>query len=194
MSRSPIRKKPKAGSLVGSGQLERNGRRLAYSFLDRNDRGGHALENLVRSLDIASAESAPQTRGRPATWRIPTMALGFHIRSAARSGSSTGRELGPWRGSRSGRTSDRLAIFRQSYLSDPEFRPVKANGEFASPERKHVKPYVEVTLPTSSHCPLLHAQSIRRSARQSGRRSDSDRAYATTTPRGPPEVFANGAS
>ena len=114
--------------------------------------------------------------------------------SAQLHGSSTGRELGPWRGSRSGRTSDRLAIFRQSYLSDPEFRPLKAHGEFASPERKHVKPYVEVTLPTSSHCPLLHAQSIRRSARQSGRRSDSDPAYATTTPRGPPEVFANGAS
>jgi hypothetical protein len=29
------------------------GRRLAYSFRHRNDRGGHALENLVRSLDIA---------------------------------------------------------------------------------------------------------------------------------------------
>jgi hypothetical protein len=47
-------KEAEAGSLVGSGQLERNGRRLAYSFRDRNDRGGHALENLVRSLDIAA--------------------------------------------------------------------------------------------------------------------------------------------
>jgi hypothetical protein len=46
-------KEPSAGLLVGSGHWNRNGRRLAYSFRHWNDRGGHALENLVRSLEIA---------------------------------------------------------------------------------------------------------------------------------------------
>jgi hypothetical protein len=41
----PSERKPKAASLVGSGQLDSDGRRLAYSLCHRNDRGGQALEN-----------------------------------------------------------------------------------------------------------------------------------------------------